>query len=364
MMIAAATPVSIVQVITQTVRPLMQRYDIPGMAVGVVVGEQSYVVDRGAASKATKQPVDPATLFEIGSVTKTFTATLASYAQLTGKLSLSDTVSVDLPVLRGSAFDRVRLLNLGTHTAGGLPLQVPDNVTNDAQLISYLQHWKPSYPPGTHRVYSNVSIGLLGMIAAARMHEDFVTAMQRTLFTPLGLRHTYINVPAAQMENYAQGYTSTNMPIRMKPGELWAQAYGVRTTAGDLLQWLEDNMAMVPLDATLQRALIDTHTGYYGVAPITQDLIWEQYSYPVSLAKLEDGNSARILFDANPAIALQPPQPPRDAAFLNKTGSTNGFATYVAFIPAKKIGIVLLANKNYPIPARVAAAYEILRRLP
>ena len=71
-MIAAATPVSIVQVISQTVRPLMQRYDIPGMAVGVVVGEQSYVVDRGVASKATKQPVDPSTLFEIGSVTKTF----------------------------------------------------------------------------------------------------------------------------------------------------------------------------------------------------------------------------------------------------------------------------------------------------
>ena len=92
-----------------------------------------------------------------------------------------------------------------------------------------------------------------------------------------------------------------------------AEAYGVRTTAGDLLQWLKDNMAMVPLDETLQRALIDTHTGYYDVAPITQDLIWEQYPYPVSLARLEDGNSARILFDPNPAIALNPPQPPHDA---------------------------------------------------
>jgi beta-lactamase class C len=48
---------------------------------------------------------------------------------------------------------------------------------------------------------------------------------------------------------------------------------------------------------------------------------------------------------------------------LDKTGSTNGFGAYVAFIPAERIGVVLLANKAYPIPARVAAAYQILTRL-
>ena len=48
---------------------------------------------------------------------------------------------------------------------------------------------------------------------------------------------------------------------------------------------------------------------------------------------------------------------------LNKTGSTNGFGSYAAFIPGKKIGVVLLANKNYPIDARVNAAYEILTQL-
>jgi beta-lactamase class C len=363
MIAAVATPASIASAVTRAVRPLMQRYDIPGMAVGVVADGRIYVYNYGVASKTTQQPVNASTLFEIGSVTKTFTATLASYENLRGTLSLSDMASADLPALRGSSFDRVSLLNLGTHTAGGLPLQVPDDITNDEQLISYLQHWKPPYPPGTYRVYSNVGIGVLGFITAARAHEDFSALMQTAILQPLGLHHTYLNVPAAEMANYAQGYTSNDAPIRMKPGELAAEAYGIRTTAGDLTRWLQANLAMLPVAATLRHALANTHTGYYQTGPMTQDLIWEQYPYPVSLANLEAGNSSKMLFDANLTTALDPPQPPRGDVLIDKTGSTNGFATYVAFIPSKKIGIVLLANKSYPIPARVSTAYAILSQL-
>jgi beta-lactamase class C len=121
---------NIEKVVAQAIRPVMQRYGVPGVAVGIVISGQSYVYDYGVASKATGRPITRNTLFEIGSVSKTFTATLASYAQVSGKLSLSDSASKYLPSLRGSSFDKVSLLNLGTHTSGGLPLQVPDNITN------------------------------------------------------------------------------------------------------------------------------------------------------------------------------------------------------------------------------------------
>jgi beta-lactamase class C len=351
------------KVVAQAIRPVMQRYGVPGVAVGIVIKGQSYVYDYGVASKATGRPITRNTLFEIGSVSKIFTATLASYAQVSGKLSLSDSASKYLPSLRGSSFDKVSLLNLGTHTSGGLPLQVPDNITNNAQLMAYFQSWKPIYAPGTYRIYANPSIGMLGMVAAKSMNEDFVALMENKLFPGLGMKNTYLDVPKAQTENYAQGYTNTDTPVRMAPGVLASEAYGIRTTADDLLRFVEANMRMLDIDQKLQRAIIDTHTGYYRIGAMTQDLIWEQYHYPVELDKLLAGNSAKVMFEANPATELDPPLQPQDDVLINKTGSTNGFAAYVAFAPEKKIGIVLLANKSYPIDARVTAAYEILTRL-
>jgi beta-lactamase class C len=354
---------SIEKIVTGAVRPVMERHGVPGMAVGIVMKERTYVCQYGVASKATGKPVTSDTLFEIGSISKTFTATLASYAQVSGKLSLSDMASKYLPSLRGSSFDKVSLVNLGTHTPGGIPLQVPDDITNNDQLMAYFQSWKPAYAPGTYRTYANPSIGMLGMIAAKSINEDFVALMRGKVFPWLGLKNTYLDVPAAQMENYAQGYTTTDTPVRMAPGVLAAETYGIRTTAGDLLRFVEANMGMLDLDEKLQRAIIDTHTGYYRIGAMTQDLIWEQYRYPVELEELLAGNSDKIILEANPASEINPPLPPRTDVLIDKTGSTNGFAAYVLFVPAKKIGIVLLANKSYPIEERVRAAFEILTRL-
>jgi beta-lactamase class C len=349
--------------VAPVIGPLMARYGIPGMAVGVVANGHRQVYDFGVASKATRQPVTEDTLFEIGSISKAFTATLAAYAQVTGKLSLSDPASKDLPSLRGSSFDRVSLINLGTHTAGGLPLQLPDEITNDDQLMAYFRGWQPTYPPGTTRVYGNPGIGLLGVIAAQSLNTDFGALMEGKLFPALGLKNTYLDVPEARMASYAQGYTAADKPVRLTPGMLGSETYGVRTTAGDLLRFVEANMRLLDLDEALQRALTDTHTGYYRIGAMTQDLIWEQYRYPVDLPELLAGNAGTMIFEPNPATELAPPLPPQEAVLINKTGSTNGFGAYVAFIPEKKTGIVLLANKSYPIEARVTAAYDILTRL-
>jgi beta-lactamase class C len=347
------------RIVDAAIRPVMEKYKISGMAVGIIADGQIDIFDYGVASVALRKPVTHNTLFEIGSISKTFTATLASYAQVMGRLSLSDKTSKYFPSLRGAKFGEVTLLNLGTHTPGGLPLQVPDNIRNNDQLLSYFAKWQPAYPPGTYRTYSNPSIGTLGWITAKSMNQDFVALMEGRLFPSLGLKSTYINVPGTRMADYAQGYTREDAPIRMAAGVLSSEAYGVKSTAADLIRFVQANMNMIKLDEKVQRAIADTHTAYFQAGVITQDLIWEQYPYPVELKTLLEGNS-KMALEAIPATRLTPPQQPRNDVWINKTGSTNGFGAYVAFIPRKQFGIVILANKNYPNEDRVTIAHRIL----
>jgi beta-lactamase class C len=347
-------------IVDAAVRPVMEKYKIAGMAVSIAAGGETYIFDYGVASAATRKPVTHNTLFEIGSISKTFTATLASYAQAMGRLSLSDKTSKYLPSLRGTKFGEVSLLNLGTHTPGGLPLQVPDNVRNNDQLLSYFEQWQPAYKPGAYRTYSNPSIGTLGWIAAKSMNQDFVALMQGRLFPSLGLKSTYINVPEGRMADYAQGYTREDVPIRMAEGVLSAEAYGVKATAADLIRFVEANMNMIKLDEKVQSAIMDTHTAYFQAGVMTQDLIWEQYPYPVELKSLLEGNSSKMAMEAMPVTPLTRPRQPRKDVWINKTGSTNGFGAYLAFIPQKQLGIVILANKNYPNEDRVTIAHQIM----
>lgn len=349
--------------ISAVVLPAMEENDIPGMAVGLVWGENCYIFNYGVANHATQQPVANDTLFEIGSISKTFTATLASYAEVIGKLKLTDTTADHLPELAGTEFGKVQLMHLGTHTPGGMPLQVPEDIHNRDQLLEFFREWKPAYQTGSVRTYANPSIGTLGWIAANSFGSDFTAAMTQTLFQPLDLNNTYLNVPAKKLSSYAWGYTKDNKPVRVNPGVLDDEAYGIKSTASDLLIFLKANMGMLPLDGRLQTALINTRKRYFDVGKMAQDLIWEEYAMPVDLQTLQEGNSSALILHPTPVTSTDTAEEVRSNVWVNKTGATNGFGAYVAFVPDRRFGIVLLANKNWPNPHRVEVAHKIFSSL-
>jgi len=342
---------------------VMQEYKVPGMAIAVTANGHQSFYNFGVTSREAPKQVSDETLFEVGSISKTLTATLATYAQANGQLSLNDHPGQYLPTLKGTAFDKVTLLNLATHTAGGFPLQVPDEVQTNDQLLTYLKNWQPEYAPGTARTYANPSIGMLGMITAKAMNMPFVEAMQQQLYPKLGLTNSYLKVPANKLPLYAQGYDKKDAPVRLNGGVLGDEAYGMKTSSKDLIHFVEANIAPTKLDTALARAVAATQVAYFKAGAITQDLIWEQYAYPVKLETLLEGNSAKMVLETQPAQAITAPAAAQQNTWINKTGSTNGFGGYVAFIPQKKLGIVILANKNYPNEARVKLAYQILSEL-
>ncbi|HCE0608168.1 TPA: PDC family class C beta-lactamase [Pseudomonas aeruginosa] len=346
------------------VQPVMKANDIPGLAVAISLKGEPHYFSYGLASKEDGRRVTPETLFEIGSVSKTFTATLAGYALAQDKMRLDDRASQHWPALQGSRFDGISLLDLATYTAGGLPLQFPDSVQKDqAQIRDYYRQWQPTYAPGSQRLYSNPSIGLFGYLAARSLGQPFERLMEQQLFPALGLEQTHLDVPEAALAQYAQGYGKDDRPLRVGPGPLDAEGYGVKTSAADLLRFVDANLHPERLDRPWAQALDATHRGYYKVGDMTQGLGWEAYDWPISLKRLQAGNSTPMALQPHRIARLPAPQALEGQRLLNKTGSTNGFGAYVAFVPGRDLGLVILANRNYPNAERVKIAYAILSGL-
>jgi beta-lactamase class C len=358
----AVSASSVADAVDRAYAPLLEEHDVPGIAVAVTVDGRQHFFEFGVADKKTQAAVTRDTLFEVGSVSKAFTATLAGYAAARGALDLSSHPGQYLPALAGTALDRARLLNLGTYTAGGLPLQFPGSVTDAEQTTAYFQRFQPDAAPGAIRQYSNPSIGLLGHIAALALHGDFTHLLESQMLPSLGLARSFVNVPDTARDSYAWGHDKSNQPVRVNPGVLDAEAYGVKSTTADMIRFIERNIDPSGLEPAMRQAVKATQIGHFEVGPMVQGLGWEQYPYPVALDQLLAGNSTEMAMTPQPTRPLAP-QSVGPAGLFNKTGSTDGFGAYVAFVPDRRIGIVMLANKNLPIAARVTAAHAVLTAL-
>ncbi|WP_436871930.1 class C beta-lactamase [Acinetobacter haemolyticus] len=349
-------------VIDQQFKPLLAQYKVPGMAVAVTLNGKHYFVNYGLASKQSQQAVSNKTLFELGSVSKVFNATLAGYAQAQGQLSFSDHPAKYFPELKNTAVNQVTLLNLGTYNAGGFPLQFPDDVVKQQDMIRYFQEWQSKTKIGAARQYSNPSIGLMGYVTALAMKKPYVELIEQTLFPQLGMTQSFINVPKPHMSQYAWGYKA-DQAMRVSPGMFDAEAYGVKSSSADMLKFLDAQINVQQLQQPIRKAIEHTHVGYFELGAMTQGLGWEQYAYPVKLETLLEGNSSKMALESHAITPIKQPKIASPATYFNKTGATNGFGAYAAFIPQQKIGMVMLANTNFPNEARITATYQAMQQI-
>src|SRR4051812_46299396 len=215
-----------------------RRFSLPGLTVGLTTPDGfSTVLDLGYANPDSRQPITADTLFQIGSISKSMTATLIHQLAAEGRLRLTDRVSAILPSIPLPKGNAITVQHLLDHTAG-----LPD----DAPVFGEGGLWV-GYAPGEHWHYSNTGYEILGKIAEHVAGEDLARLLWKQIFTPLGMRRSRGAIVGGDRTLYAQGYEPADLSVPVARGvplapAAWVDvtfgAGSVASTAADMLLWL------------------------------------------------------------------------------------------------------------------------------
>ncbi|HLZ17469.1 MAG TPA: serine hydrolase domain-containing protein, partial [Cyclobacteriaceae bacterium] len=220
--------------------------ETPGIAVAVFENGKSQFFTHGFSNVASREPVTSKTLFEIGSITKTFTCSTLAYLVQKNTLALNDQAQVHLPssiILPQKNGKSITLLHLAT-AHSGLP-RMPGNFSpanqwdpyvdyTEKELTAYLNNCELKYEPGSTYEYSNLGMGLLGFTLTQVKNETYSDLVREVIFTPLGMKHTFIS-GEDHSKLLATGYRDTN------PVQAWTwNGRSVLTGAGGIVSNAED----------------------------------------------------------------------------------------------------------------------------
>jgi CubicO group peptidase (beta-lactamase class C family) len=239
-----------------------------GIVVGLVDDKGARVITFGKPGKDSKQVLDGNSIFEIGSVTKVFTATLLADMVERGEVSLSDPISKYLPkTLKTPTRDgkEITLFDLATQTSG-LP-RLPTNFTpkdprnpyadySVDQLYAFLSGYTLTRGIGEKYEYSNLGVGLLGHILALRAGKDYETLVRKRICEPLNMSDTKISLTPEMQARLVTGHNPALIPVNNWDLPTLAGAGALRSTVNDMLKFVAANLGLKksPLLAAMQRA--------------------------------------------------------------------------------------------------------------
>jgi CubicO group peptidase (beta-lactamase class C family) len=313
-----------------TVRKRLENYvqkkKAPGIVVGVVDEKGSRVFGWGVVKKGETNEVNGDTLFEIGSITKTFTASLLQEMVDRGEVRLDDPIAKYLPswVKTPSRNGKqITLLDLATHTSGlpRLPgnlstwhvLTHADNPYADytvTNLYEFLSSYKLSRDIGAKYEYSNIGFGLLGHLLALRAGTNYETLAVTLICEPLGMDSTGIKLSAALSTRMAHGHSESGKPVPNWDQTAAIEGCGaLRSSANDMLKFLAANMG-------------------FGNPRLTDAMKKTQ----APRHETELGQQVALAWHVN------------TDGIVWHNGGTGGYRSFIGFSPLSHRGVVLLAN--------------------
>jgi CubicO group peptidase (beta-lactamase class C family) len=220
---------------------------VPGLTAAVLQGDDRQVISLGITSVDEPLPVGPETLFQIGSISKTYTAAALMRLIDMERLSLEDTVRSHIPEFRVAdpvAAEQVTVHHLLTHFAGWEGDFFIDTGAGPGALARYvtaLREAKQLVPVGEHFSYNNAAFNLAGRLIELTSGMSFEQAVKALVLEPLGLERTFFEATEAITEAFAVGHhVSEAGPGVARPWQLPRASFpagGVVSDIGDLLTY-------------------------------------------------------------------------------------------------------------------------------
>jgi CubicO group peptidase (beta-lactamase class C family) len=290
---------------------------------GIVVG----LLDAAGRRRLVAVDVDSTGVFEIGSITKTFTASILADMVARGEVRLDDPVAKFLPSaahIPSRNGRQITLVDLATQSSG-LP-RMPSNFTpRDSmnpyadytvpQMYAFLSSYQLTRDIGASYEYSNLGVGLLGHALALKAGTSYENLVTRRILTPLGMKETAITLTPSMRARLAPGHDGDGNVVPNWDLPTLAGAGALRSTANDMLTYLAANLDTST--APLTRAMRDAHAPRRDAgAPTTQiGLAWHITARP----------NGKIVWH---------------------NGGTGGYRSFTGFDPVRRVGVVVLCNNG------------------
>lgn len=284
----------------------------------------------GETDKGNQTLPDANTVYEIGSITKTFTASLLAELVNSGVVNLDDPISKFLPdsVSSNPAIQKITLKMLANHTSGlprmasnwntGAKFNSADPYANYTQqeLFSFLKDFKPTVEPETEYLYSNVGYGVLGELLTIISNKPYLQLLKDSVFTPLEMTNTS-DVLDVKNKNIAIPYNEKGEKVSFWNFKALSAAGSLKSSLNDMLRYIIAQLTYP--ETNIQKAMNLTKQFTFFVPPNSDiGLAWH-------MTMMED------------------------VTYYYHTGSTAGSYSFIGFVPDEKSVVIILSNSNLDV---------------
>jgi D-alanyl-D-alanine-carboxypeptidase/D-alanyl-D-alanine-endopeptidase len=300
-----------------------------GRSTGLIVGVITSSGERWVTSAGNERPgkpVDPQSIFEIGSITKTFTATVLADMVGRGEVRLDEPVAELLPAGTKIPASNGKLITLGDLSSqiSGLP-RMPDNfhpADNDnpyadytvSQMYAFLAGYQMIRDPGAKYEYSNLGVGLLGHALSLKAGKSYEQMVRERVLSPLGMTSTGITVTPAMKAHASDGHDPAGGVEPWWDLPTFAGAGALRSNLDDMMKYLAAQIT--PPNTALGHAIELTHARCFTVSPnLGLGLNWHITAF-------------------------------QGDTMIWHNGGTAGFRTMIGWNPRTHVGAVLLGNSG------------------